>query len=83
MEELTIADDEIKGTLRVFRFACADLANLVNEAAILAARRGKDPVEMTDFDEATDRIVAGLEKKTRVMKPGASLKTGFTGEDAV
>jgi cell division protease FtsH len=47
----------------------ADLANLVNEAALLAARKGKDAVEMADFDEAIDRIVGGLEKKTRVMNP--------------
>jgi cell division protease FtsH len=50
-------------------FVGADLANLVNEAALLAARKGKAVVEMADFDEAIDRIVAGLEKKTRVMNP--------------
>lgn len=50
-------------------FAGADLANLVNEAALLAARKGKDAVEMGDFDEALDRIVGGLEKKNRVMNP--------------
>jgi cell division protease FtsH len=50
-------------------FVGADLANLVNEAALLAARKGKDAVEMADFDEAIDRIVGGLEKKTRVMNP--------------
>ncbi|QUN28642.1 ATP-dependent zinc metalloprotease FtsH [Cupriavidus sp. KK10] len=50
-------------------FAGADLANLVNEAALLAARKGKDAVEMIDFDEALDRIVGGLEKKNRVMNP--------------
>jgi cell division protease FtsH len=50
-------------------FVGADLANLVNEAALLAARKGKAAVEMADFDEAIDRIVAGLEKKTRVMNP--------------
>ncbi|MBP0624971.1 ATP-dependent zinc metalloprotease FtsH [Cupriavidus consociatus] len=48
-------------------FAGADLANLVNEAALLAARKDKDAVDMTDFDEALDRIVGGLEKKNRVM----------------
>jgi len=47
-------------------FAGADLANLVNEAALLAARRDKTTVEMQDFEEAIDRLVAGLEKK-RVM----------------
>jgi cell division protease FtsH len=51
---------------RTAGFAGADLANLVNEAALLAARKDKPSVEMRDFDEAIDRIVAGLEKK-RVM----------------
>ena len=50
-------------------FVGADLANIVNEAALLAARQGKDAVEMADFDEAIERIVAGLQKKTRVMSP--------------
>src|SRR4029453_5037849 len=44
-------------------FAGADLANLVNEAALLAARKDKAAVEMKDFDEAIDRLIAGLEKK--------------------
>ncbi len=50
-------------------FAGADLANLVNEAALRAARQDKDAVDMADFDEATDRIVGGLEKRHRVMNP--------------
>jgi cell division protease FtsH len=50
-------------------FVGADLANLVNEAALLAARQGKDSVEMADFDEAIERVIAGLQKKTRVMSP--------------
>ena len=50
-------------------FVGADLANIVNEAALLAARQGKDAVEMTDFDEAIERIIAGLQKKTRIMSP--------------
>lgn len=45
----------------------ADLANIVNEAALLAARKGKNEVGMQDLEEAIDRIVAGLEKRTRVM----------------
>src|ERR671925_789030 len=53
---------------RTAGFAGADLANLVNEAALLAARRNKDAVEPRDFDEAIDRVIAGLEKK-RVMSP--------------
>lgn len=51
---------------RTAGFAGADLANLVNEAALLAARKDKTAVEMSDFDEAIDRLIAGLEKK-RVM----------------
>ena len=50
-------------------FVGADLANLVNEAALLAARAGKKAVDMTDFNEAIDRVVAGLERKSRVMNP--------------
>jgi cell division protease FtsH len=50
-------------------FVGADLANIVNEAALLAARHGKDAVEMADFDEAIERVVAGLQKKSRVMNP--------------
>jgi cell division protease FtsH len=48
---------------RTVGFAGADLANLVNEAALLAARRDKTAVDRKDFEEAVDRIVAGLEKK--------------------
>ncbi len=48
-------------------FAGADLENLVNEAALLAARRNGDEVKMSDFGEAIERVVAGLEKKTRVL----------------
>ncbi|MGH9895232.1 MAG: ATP-dependent zinc metalloprotease FtsH, partial [bacterium] len=50
-------------------FVGADLANIANEAALLAARQGKDAVEMVDFDEAIERVVAGLQKKSRVMSP--------------
>ena len=48
---------------RTAGFAGADLANLVNEAALLAARRDKPQVDLRDFDEAIDRLIAGLEKK--------------------
>ncbi len=48
-------------------FVGADLANLINEAALLAARKNKELVEMSDFDEAIDRVVGGLQKKNRVM----------------
>jgi cell division protease FtsH len=48
-------------------FSGADLANLVNEACILAARRGKKKVTMSEFDEAVDRVIAGPERKSRVI----------------
>lgn len=48
-------------------FAGADLANLVNEAALLAARNGRQQVAQEDFAEAIERVVAGLEKKSRVL----------------
>ncbi|MDP6688944.1 MAG: ATP-dependent zinc metalloprotease FtsH [Alphaproteobacteria bacterium] len=50
-------------------FTGADLANLVNEAALLATRRGGDDVLMADFVEAIERIIAGLEKKNRLLNP--------------
>jgi cell division protease FtsH len=48
-------------------FVGADLANIINEAALLAARNSKETVDPADFDEAIDRVVAGLQKKSRVM----------------
>jgi cell division protease FtsH len=48
-------------------FAGADLANLINEAALLAARRNSNEVMMRDFNEAIERILTGLEKKSRVL----------------
>ena len=48
-------------------FSGADLANLVNEAAILAARRNKKIITMSEFEEAVDRVIAGPERKSRVM----------------
>ncbi|HYQ59509.1 MAG TPA: ATP-dependent zinc metalloprotease FtsH, partial [Desulfatiglandales bacterium] len=47
----------------------ADLANLVNEAALLAVRRGKKEVTMSEFEEAVERVMAGLEKKNRLINP--------------
>lgn len=44
-------------------FSVADLANAINEAALLAVRRGKREVGMSELDEAVDRIIGGLEKK--------------------
>ena len=50
-------------------FTGADLANLVNEAALLATRRGAEAVAMRDFTEAIERLIAGLEKRNRVLNP--------------
>ena len=54
---------------RTAGFVGADLANLINEAALLAARKDKEAVGPEDFDEAIDRGIAGLQKKNRVMNP--------------
>lgn len=50
-------------------FTGADLANLVNEAALLATRRRATSITMSDFNEAVERIVAGLEKRNRILNP--------------
>ncbi|WP_447979784.1 ATP-dependent zinc metalloprotease FtsH [Candidatus Nitrospira bockiana] len=50
-------------------FVGADLANLINEAALLAVRRGKDKVALPELQEAVERVIAGLEKKNRVLNP--------------
>lgn len=50
-------------------FSGADLANLVNEAAILAARRGKDAIDMQELEESIDRVIAGPERKSRRISP--------------
>ncbi|MGZ5909044.1 MAG: ATP-dependent zinc metalloprotease FtsH [Reyranella sp.] len=50
-------------------FTGADLANLVNEAALLATRRNADDVTLDDFTQAIERIVAGLEKRNRILNP--------------
>jgi len=76
-------------------FSGADLANVINEAALLAARRDKNAVDMEDLEEAVDRLMGGLEKKNRVINPkekkvvayhetGHALAATFTlGSDAV
>ena len=55
----------------------ADLANVVNEAALLAARRGAEAVEMRDFEEAIDRVMLGLEKKNRVMSKSEKERVAY------
>jgi cell division protease FtsH len=58
-------------------FAGADLANLVNEAALLAARRGRERVTMNDFSAAIDRVIAGLEKKSRIITDEERKRVAF------
>jgi cell division protease FtsH len=50
-------------------FAGADIANVCNEAALIAARRSKTAVDMDDFQEAMDRVIGGLEKKNKIINP--------------
>ncbi len=76
-------------------FVGADLANVVNEAALLAVRKGKQEVALSEFDDAIDRVIAGLQKKTRLInvkekgivahhEMGHALVTYFTpGSDPV
>jgi cell division protease FtsH len=59
--------DLLKLAARTPGFAGADLANLVNEAALLAARKNQNVVTMADFNEAVERVLTGLEKKSRVL----------------
>lgn len=58
-------------------FVGADLANLVNEAALLAARKNKDAVTMEEFTEAVERVTAGLEKRQRVMSEEEKLRVAY------
>ena len=58
-------------------FTGADLANLVNEAALLAARHDKDQIEMAEMEEAIDRVIAGPERKTRLISEKEKEITAF------
>ena len=58
-------------------FCGADLANLVNEAALLAARNGKSVVGQEEFDEGVERVTAGLEKKRRVMDEDEKIRVAY------
>ncbi|MGD9685267.1 MAG: ATP-dependent metallopeptidase FtsH/Yme1/Tma family protein, partial [Candidatus Obscuribacterales bacterium] len=71
MRGLTRADDIDVDAIAAMTpgFTGADLANLVNEATLLAARRNAEAVTGEDFDQAIERIIAGLEKKNRVLNP--------------
>jgi cell division protease FtsH len=58
-------------------FVGADLANLVNEAALLAARKGKNAVTMEEFIEGVERVTAGLEKKQRIISPEEKRRVAY------
>jgi cell division protease FtsH len=58
-------------------FSGADLANLVNEGAILAVRRGRSTIDMLDLQEAIDRVIAGPQKKARVMSTEEQRRTAY------
>jgi cell division protease FtsH len=58
-------------------FSGADIANMANEAALIAARKGKDLVQMQDFLDAVDRIIGGLEKKNKIITPGEKETIAF------
>jgi cell division protease FtsH len=58
-------------------FSGADLANLVNEAALMATRRGADAVESRDFTEAIERIVAGLERRNRILSDDEKKRVAY------
>ncbi|MEM9264895.1 MAG: ATP-dependent zinc metalloprotease FtsH [Cyanobacteria bacterium P01_F01_bin.13] len=68
---VSLAEDVDLGAIatQTSGFAGADLANLINEAALLAARNDREAVIMTDFYEAMERVIAGLEKKSRILSP--------------
>ena len=58
-------------------FVGADLENLCNEAALLAARRGKETVGMKDFDDAVDRVIAGIERRGRLINEEEKIKIAY------
>ncbi|MFV0541818.1 MAG: ATP-dependent zinc metalloprotease FtsH [Aestuariibaculum sp.] len=58
-------------------FSGADIANVCNEAALIAARNGKDAVDKQDFLDAVDRIIGGLEKKNKIITPGEKKAVAF------
>jgi len=58
-------------------FVGADLANLINEAALLAARKGKESVSMTELNEGVERVTAGLEKRQRIIHEDEKLRVAY------
>ncbi len=58
-------------------FSGADLANIVNEAALIAAKKGKDKIEMEDFEEAKDKIILGKERRSMIISPEEKKNTAY------
>jgi len=71
LKDVVLADDVDLEQIAALTpgFTGADLANLINEAALLATRRGAEQIHLADFTAAIERIVAGLEKKSRILNP--------------
>jgi cell division protease FtsH len=71
LKPLKLAEDVSSAKLAVqtVGFAGADIANICNEAALIAARRNKEKIDMQDFLDAVDRVVGGLEKKNKIITP--------------
>ncbi|GAB3827980.1 ATP-dependent zinc metalloprotease FtsH [Pontibacter rugosus] len=72
LKPLTLSDDvnSKKLAAQTPGFAGAEIANVCNEAALIAARRNKKAVEQQDFNDAVDRVIGGLEKKNKIISPG-------------
>jgi AFG3 family protein len=75
--KLDIAVDIKKLAAQTPGFAGAEIANVCNEAALIAARKDKKTVEMIDFQDAIDRVIGGLEKKTKIISPEEKLIVAY------
>src|SRR3546814_533231 len=80
MKKLPLAPDVIARTIArgTPGFSGADLANLVNEAALIAARKGKRLVAMAEFEAAKDKVMMGVERKSMVMSEDEKRMTAYT-----
>ncbi|NOY28885.1 MAG: ATP-dependent zinc metalloprotease FtsH [Planctomycetes bacterium] len=79
LKKIRMAEDVVVKNVAAITsgFVGADLANIVNEAALLAARNGKKAVGMEEFDEAVERSAVGLEKKSRIMHEDEKLRLAY------
>jgi cell division protease FtsH len=72
----SVSDLDVIASMTV-GFVGADLANIINEAALLGVRRNKDTVGLEELQEAVERVVAGLEKKNRVLSPSEKKRVAY------